>query len=55
MMEPIKCRDCGMNIENTKENRDKFFGPDPFAEEINGDTTSYWMCEDCRIQSALDI
>lgn len=31
------------------------FGPDPFQEEIHGDDTPVWMCEEHRYQSAMDI
>jgi hypothetical protein len=30
-------------------------GPDPFAEEIHGDSTNYLMCEGARHNSAMDI
>ena len=55
MNEPIKCRDCGKVIENAEKNRDKFFAPSPYEEEIWGVNTCYWMCEDCRRESAYDI
>lgn len=29
--------------------------PDPFAEEINNDSTDYWMCDGERAGSAMDI
>jgi len=29
------------------------FGPDPFLEEIYGNTEPLWMCEDC-IRNSLD-
>lgn len=31
------------------------FAPDPYAEEIHGDSTEVWMCEEHRDQSAADI
>ncbi len=31
------------------------YGPDPYSEEINGDSTPEWMCDGCRDQSAADI
>lgn len=31
------------------------YGPDPFQEEINGDSTPVWLCEGVRIGSAMDI
>jgi hypothetical protein len=31
------------------------FAPDPFDEEINGNDTPVWECQDCREQSADDI
>jgi hypothetical protein len=31
------------------------FSPDPFSEEINGDSTPVWECHDCRHESAMNI
>lgn len=31
------------------------FEPDPFSEEIFGDSTPVWQCEDCAEESAMDI
>lgn len=28
---------------------------DPYGYEIHGDNANYWMCEDCRRQSAEDV
>jgi hypothetical protein len=44
-----KCCRCG------KVGDDVTYGPDPFAEEIAGDDTPVWECEECRYQSAMDI
>ena len=32
-----------------------YMAPDPFAEEINGDHSDYWMCDGERAGSAADI
>lgn len=34
---------------------DLYYGPDPFAEEIYGDTTPVRQCNHCTTESALDI
>jgi hypothetical protein len=31
------------------------YGPDPFAEEIGGDDTPMWLCDDCVYASAMEI
>lgn len=31
------------------------FVPDPFAEEIHGDSTPYWNCDGGLYESAMDI
>lgn len=41
------CEDCG--------SPDATYGPDPYAEEINGNNNFYWMCADCRRRSAREI
>jgi hypothetical protein len=28
---------------------------DPFGEEIHGDFTKMWLCDECEYQSAMDI
>ncbi len=28
---------------------------DPYAEEIHGDTTKMWLCDDCEYEYAMDI
>lgn len=34
---------------------DMEYGPDPFAEEIRGDSTPVWECSYHRFESAMDI
>jgi hypothetical protein len=46
---PRKCPDCGNADANIT------FGPDPYNEDINGDSTPVWMCAACRYNSAMDI
>lgn len=46
------CHKCG--AESTPENPITW-GPDPFAEEIDGDDTPIWECKNCRDESADDI
>jgi len=40
--------------ESTPENP-VTWGPDPFAEEIDGDGTPIWECQKCRDESADEI
>jgi hypothetical protein len=47
-MEVRICESCGMEKEC-------WFGPDPFAEEIHGDSTPVWQCGDCSYESMMDI
>lgn len=49
MCDEKKCCSCG------KTGDDVTYGPDPYAEEIAGDPTPVWECEECRYQSAMDI
>lgn len=44
----IKCEDCGEIKECT-------WTSDPFRDEIYGDETKHWLCEDCCFDSAQDI
>lgn len=44
-----KCVGCG------KKGKDVTLGAEPFNQDMNGDDTPVWMCEDCRTQSAWDI
>lgn len=46
--EDKSCVECGSSEKTT-------FEEDPFASEMYGDTTPRWMCEDCLIQSAMDV
>ena len=46
---PHKCEYCGhvgVDVE---------FQPNPFDQELNGDDTCHWMCEDCVSSAAGDI
>lgn len=45
------CETCNVEFDE----KELIFGPDPFAEEIYGDDTEVWLCQDCHEQSALDI
>ena len=31
------------------------YRPDPFDEEIRGDFTNHWLCDDCYYDSAMEI
>ena len=42
------CEDCG-SIE------DLVYGPDPFGQEVKGDTSRRWLCRDCHESSAMEI
>jgi hypothetical protein len=50
-------------IETTKKEpceacgsiKDVSFTADPYASEIHGDDTQYWLCADCCYNSAMDI
>lgn len=48
----MKCIRCG--VEDTKENP-VIEAPDPFQQEIHGDDTKLWECDECRQKSADDI
>ncbi len=43
------CRDCGKISSDVK------LAPDPYAHEINDDSTPVWMCSDCRYNSSHEI
>lgn len=45
---PQPCKDCRTTVGVT-------FAPEPFAEEVHGDTTLVWMCDDCRTLSAREV
>ena len=49
-----KCEDCDHWATDVDENP-VTFGPDPFNDEINDDQTPFWMCENCRYESGMDI
>lgn len=34
---------------------DVTLGPDPYAEDVNNDSTLVWMCASCRYERAQDI
>lgn len=48
----MKCEECGCS--NTKENP-VYKAPDPYAEEINDDSTEVWKCDKCRHESLMEI
>lgn len=45
---PDKCPVCG-------EDKELFYGPDPYAQELYDDETPVWQCSDCAHESAMDI
>jgi hypothetical protein len=45
------CVVCGQEFPE----EDMVFGPDPFAEEIHGDSTEVWECDECNHESYMDI
>jgi len=47
----VRCVGCSQLFDR----EDIEFSPDPYAEEINGDNTPVWECEDCRHESCMDI
>ena len=49
-----ECCSCG-KWATEHETNPVIFESDPYAEEINGDSTEVWECEECRHQSAMDI
>ena len=46
---------CCVGCRKLFDEKDISFSPDPFAEEICGDTKKVWECSECRYQSAMDI
>jgi len=46
----VRCVECGELFDR----EDIKYAPDPFAEEINGDDTPVWECDECRYQSYMD-
>ena len=50
-----ECSSCGHIASEYDEENAVIFGSDPFASEINGDHTEYWICEKCRYESAMEI
>ena len=45
--EPV-CEDCGTTEDLT-------FEPCPFAEDVHGDDTKVWLCEQCSNDRAWEI
>jgi hypothetical protein len=43
-----ECCSCGTT-------KDLEYGPDPYSEDIHGDTTPVWECARCRHESARAI
>jgi hypothetical protein len=52
---------CGNTYPVRKGHTDKTEGnmvewrTDPFAEEIHGDSTLMWLCDECEHEYAMDI
>ncbi len=46
-----RCSQCSKLIYGS----DALPEPDPFAEEIHDDTTPVVQCNECKVESALDI
>ena len=44
-----KCRECG-KVDSTVT-----FAPDSYNDEIYDDNTPVWECENCRMESLMDI
>ncbi len=42
------CKDCGTLVEVT-------FAPEPYEQDLHGDETPVWMCEECREKSAREL
>jgi hypothetical protein len=49
-----KCEFCGMKMPKECDGI-RYDGPDPFAEDIYGDSSDYFMCDGERYLSAQDI
>ena len=49
----VRCVECGRIFDI--DSGEISFGPDPYAEDIGGDSTSVWECDSCRHQSGMDI
>ena len=47
----IQCESCSEWFDKDRI----YYEPDPFSEEIYGDSTPMWQCENCLNQSAGDI
>lgn len=47
------CESCGKEYDALKD--EIAFEPDPFAEEIHGDSTPIWQCSNCAYESSMDI
>lgn len=43
------CEECNLPKDDVK------FAPDPYDSEIDDDDTPYWLCQDCREESAANI
>jgi hypothetical protein len=35
--------------------KDLIFGPDPYQEDIHGDDTPVWLCDECHHISYMEI
>lgn len=45
----MTCEYCGQDKE------DVILRPDPFDLEVDGDTTEYYMCDDCAEERSREI
>lgn len=52
MCEEKQCENC--ELFGTEENP-VTYAPNPYTQEMDDDDTCYWMCADCRYESASDI
>jgi hypothetical protein len=43
------CSNCGESNDTVE------FGPDPYAQKIEGDDTHIWLCKDCLYESSMAI
>jgi hypothetical protein len=49
-----ECQSCHKWATEHEENP-VTFDSDPYDDEINGNTTEVWECENCRHESSMDI
>lgn len=56
----LPCQSCGLKLPLATQGDPYgpnmlYWGPDPFAEEIHGDSTPVWECANCLDESAMEI